>query len=139
MQSDKKLTCNCCEASFTSIDSAFNCLAFSPDTSTTADNRLLLFAFVNKDVKDKQKSGWNIIADQDIKEIAKRNYLLVIVDPMTITSKKPLSDEFKKRVSNHREGIFFVVTNQELYPFADWTETERKDLIIERLGVGMGP
>jgi hypothetical protein len=103
------------------------------------DNRLFLFAFANKDVKSKQNSGWNIIKDQDIINVAKRNYVLIIVDPKNVTSKKQLSDELLEITESHKDNLFFVITNQELYPFADWTESEEKELIIDRLDVGMGP
>lgn len=126
VQSDKIVNCSCCETSFTSIDSAFNCISQSTDTSTKVDNRLFLFAFANKDVKSKQNSGWNIIKDQDIINVAKRNYVLIIVDPKNVTSKKQLSDELLEITESHKDNLFFVITNQELYPFADWTDYSGK-------------
>jgi hypothetical protein len=139
-QSDKRTICNCCDLSYTSIDSALSCSSRTPDNATTADNRLFLFAFVNKDLKKNQDAGWNIIKDQDIINIAKRNYLLIILDRKDIVFRKGHEgNELLKTIESYDDTLFFVITNQALYPFADWTEKERKDIIINRLRVGAGP
>jgi hypothetical protein len=139
-QSDKKVTCNCCNLSYTSIDSALRCISRTPDNTITADNRLFLIAFINKDLKKYQDAGWNIINDQDIINVAKRNYLLIILDRNDIVFQKGHEgNELLKTIESHDEMPFFVIANQALYPFADWTEKERKDVIIDRLRVGAGP
>jgi hypothetical protein len=48
-------------------------------------------------------------------------------------------NELLRTIKGHNETIFFVIANQALYPFANWTENEKKDVIIERLRVGIGP
>jgi hypothetical protein len=139
-QSDKRAICNCCDLSYTSIDSALSCSSRNPDNATTADNRLFLFAFVNKDLKKHQDASWNIIKDQDIINVTKRNYLLIILDGNGIVLPKGhKGNELLKTIEIHDETLFFVIANQALYPFADWSEGEKKDIIIDRLRVGAGP
>jgi hypothetical protein len=139
-QSDKRTTCGCCDLSHTSIDNALNCISRDSNNATTVDNRLFLFAFVNEDLKKHQDEGWNILKDQDIINVAKRNYLLIILNRSdTVFPKGHEGHELLKTIESHDETLFFVITNQVLYPFADWTEKERKDIIIDRLRVGSGP
>lgn len=140
MTSHKKTACNCCDKSYTNIDSAMNCILQTPDTLTTADDRLFLIAFVNKDVEANQKLGWNILKDPDIINTARRNYLLIILDVNQIKIlKDQTTPELIEKIKGHKEPLFFVIANQALYPFADWTINEKKDFIIGRLEVGNGP
>jgi hypothetical protein len=139
VQSDKRTVCNCCDTTYTNIDSALNCISLNPSNETN-DNRLFLFAFAATDLENNRNADWDIIKDQDIIDAAKRNYLLIILDPKDIAfSKEQQADELIETIKGHRENLFFVITDQALYPFAEWTETERKDIIIERLEVGIGP
>lgn len=101
---------------------------------------MLLFAFIATDLENNQRANWDIIKDQDIIDVAKRNYLLITLNPNNFAfSKGQQSDELMETVKGHKESLFFVIANQALFPFADWTEEEAKDIIIERLEVGIGP
>jgi len=78
---DKNKVGTCCDKTYTNVDNAIKCLSNTNDgNGTTADERLLLIAFVHKDIEANQKLGWDIIKDKDIIRIAKRNYALVITD-----------------------------------------------------------
>ena len=140
MHEHKYEVCNCCQKTYTNIDSAMKCILQTRDNSTTADERLFLIAFVSKDVEANQKLGWNIIKDQDVVNIAKQNYLLITVDVNNIQiPKNQRVSELKEIIKKHKEEFFFVITNQALYPFADWTISEKKEIIVGRLRIGNGP
>ena len=140
LTSDKKAVCNCCDKTYTSIDSAQNCVLGTPDTTTTAEDRLLLFAFVNKDVEANQNLGWNIIKDQEIIDAAKKKYLLIILDVNKIKIPNGQNaPEFLEIINSHKDNMFFVMTNQALYPIGNWTIDEKKDQILGALHVGAGP
>jgi hypothetical protein len=143
LTSDKQSACNCCEAAYSNIDSAMKCIAKYPQHHTTADNRLLLFAFVNSDKQPIQESGWSILKNQEVIELAKRNYLLITLslkEAETLKGRKAtelsgIIAEYKKT----KEKRFFIITNQALYPFGSWGSYAQKDFIIDRLRVGIGP
>jgi hypothetical protein len=112
----------------------------NPAKQSPTDERLFLIAFVHKDNAAYQKSGWNILKDQDIIDVAKQKYLLIVLNVTEImNSKVKRPPELYEMISKHNEDIFFVITNQVLYPFADWTDRENKNTIIDRLLVGNGP
>ncbi len=128
---------NCCDNTYTNVDSAIHCFN---RTGNDPDNRLLLIAFVDKDLEASQKLGWGIIKDPDIVKIAKRNYALVIVDvnEYQILDKEcsyNISEIFKKQKSK----TLFIIANQALCVFGKWTLDDDKESIIERLMVGDGP
>lgn len=132
--------CDCCNVTYSNIDSAKNCIVFKPVKQSSVDERLFLIAFVRKDKAAYQKKGWNILSDQDIINIAKQKYLLIILNVTEIqNSKVQQQPELHKIIDRHHEELFFVITNQVLYPFADWTNEENKLTIIDRLQVGNGP
>ncbi len=132
--------CDCCNITYSSIDSAMNCILKNPITQSSAVNRLFLIAFVRKDEVPYQKIGWNILKDKDIINIAKQNYLLIILNVAEIqNSHVQHPSELYEIINRHNEELFFVITNQVLYPFSDWTERENKNTIIDKLQVGNGP
>ena len=131
----------CCDKTYTNVDSAINCLGRTVDyNGITSDSRLLLIAFVDKDLEANQMLGWNIIKDPDITKTAKRNYALVILDfnQNKILNNRCTSytvESFKK----YKGKTFFVIANQALCVFGDWTLDDKKENIIERLQIGSGP
>jgi hypothetical protein len=136
----KPSVCKCCGNTYTSIDSAMKCVLQMPEKQTTVDERLLLFAFVSSNVEANQKLGWNIIKEQEIVNVAKQNYLLITLDVNQIEFPKGKSaPELIDKIKKHKDQTFFVITNQALYPFAEWTIDEDKNVIIDRLRVGDGP
>ncbi len=107
---------------------------------TSAEQRHFLFAFVSKDVKKYQELGWKIIDDKDIVSIAKERYLLIIQDINQIAFPKQLdASVLLAKIKDRKNEPYFVIANQALYPFSDWTINENKDIIIERIEVGIGP
>lgn len=137
----KPLICDCCEKSFKEISDANNCIKQHPIDGTSYDNRLFLIAFVSKDVETQQNSSWNIINDKDIVIEAMKDYLLIILDANDLSQfKEKNAKELIETINRHKnESLFFVVTNQELYPFRDWKIDENNELIIDRLKLGNGP
>jgi len=105
---------------------------------TTADERLLLIAFVHKEVEANQKLGWDIIKDPEIVKTAKRNYALVILD---VKQHKILNDECTSYTIEDfkKNKTVFVIANQALCSFGYFTLDDEKESIIERLQVGNGP
>jgi hypothetical protein len=130
----KNVRCECCERTFTNIDSALKC------GSDPTNYKSLLFAFVSSDVETNQKKGWTILNDPDIIEIAKRDYVLIIIDAKKINL---LSDkdtkELQEIINSQGQETFFVVTNRVFYPFRDFTLKTNKDKVISDLGLGEGP
>ena len=107
---------------------------------TSAEQRHFLFAFVSKYVKKYQELGWNIFTDEEIINAAKENYLLIIQDINKFTFPKQLdASAILAKIKDRKGEPYFVITNQSLYPFSDWTLTKKKDIILDRLGVGIGP
>jgi hypothetical protein len=138
--SQKDSACNCCAKAYSNLDSAANCILQTPDSTTTAEYRLFLFAFVSKDIQANQQIGWDILIDKDIIDIAKKRYLLVIQDPTAFKFlKQQMTPELNKLINNLQDKPHFVIANQSLYPFADWKSDEKKEIIIDRLEVGDGP
>ena len=136
----KSKDCDCCIDTYTNFSEALNCILQTQDKKSTSDQRLLLIAIVNSEVKKNQKLGWDIIKDTNIISIARQNYLLITIDQNNFQLPIGLrAPEFLEILNRHIDELFFVITNRDLYPFADWTENERKDLIIDRLKVGNGP
>jgi hypothetical protein len=137
---NKPIICDCCEQTFTSIDSARKCITNNPYITSSSDPRLFLLAFVRKDVTQNQKLGWDIINDQEIISIAKRNYLLITLDLNNFLIPKNLdTNELNKYIKQNKSDLFFIISNQDIVPFSDWTLNDKKSVIIERLGVGNGP
>ncbi|MBL7896330.1 MAG: hypothetical protein JNK50_13620 [Bacteroidia bacterium] len=131
----------CCDKTYSNVDSAINCLSRTVDgNGTTADERLILIAFVDKDLGANQKLGWDIIKDPDIVKTAKRNYALVILDA---DQYKILNDDCSNNIAETIEKThdktIFVIANQALCVFGDWTLNDDKESIIDRLQVGNGP
>lgn len=138
----KAIVCNCCENTYTSIEDAMNCIKQYPIMNTKADNRLLLFAVINKDIKAQQDLSWNIINDQDIIRVAKQNYLLITLEAseLFVIEYNKESSELRETINSYKdESLFFVITNQALLTFADWDSDENKDKIIDYLNIGNGP
>lgn len=131
----------CCDKPYTNVDSAINCFSRTVDGNrTTTDERLILIAFVHKDLEANQKLGWDIIKDPDIVKTAKRNYSLVILDANQYKIlNEDCSYNIAETIEKNQDKIFFVITNQALCVFGDWTLDDDKESIIERLGVGSGP
>jgi hypothetical protein len=134
------ITCDCCQQTYTNIDSARNCILKKPYSKSSSDPRLFLIAFVRKDIESNQKIGWNIIKDKEIIDIARRNYLLITLDANKFQIPKDLNaNELNKYINQNNSDLFFIIANQSLYPFSDWTLNDIKSTIIERLGVGDVP
>ena len=131
---ENKTDCICCDKTYTNIDSASKC------GSDPNDYKLFLFALVTKDIEKNQQLGWSILKDQDVIEAAKRDYVLIIIDPSDINLSK-YSDikEFNDVINQKRNEPYFVVTNSVLYPFREFTLSTDKDRIIDDLHLGDGP
>ena len=107
---------------------------------TSAEQRHFLFAFVSNDVKKYQELGWDIFTDKEIINAAKENYLLIIQDIDKVIFPKQLDAlAILEKIKERKGEPYFVIANQVLYPFSDWTIAEKKDIILDRLGVGIGP
>ena len=99
---------------------------------TSADERLLLFAFVKSGVREYQQSGWEIINDPDIVHQAKRNFALVILDAgQEKLLNKQCSYYRGDFLKKNTENLYFVIANQELCAFSGWTLADDKESIIE--------
>ena len=133
--------CDCCNRTFTNIDSALICISNNPSKHSPIDERQFLIAFVHSYNPAYQNPGWNILSDQDIMNIAKQNYLLIILNVKDIHKfkVKPQPELMQIMTKHVEDDSFFVITNQMLYPVADWTNLENKSTIIDRLKVGVGP
>ena len=138
--SDKNTAGVCCDKTYTNIDSALNCFSRTSNNPSGYDERLLLLAFVNKDIKANQSLGWGILKDEEIINLAKRKYLLTILDINQINIPKDQNaPELIEIIKSNKDKMFFVITNSALYPFGNWLGDEKKDLIIDRLEIGNGP
>ena len=128
--------CNCCEITYENFNDAIECIKENPKESSY-DNRLFLLAFSN----ESNKNNWNIINDDEIISIAKRNYILItLAESESEFLNKNGTPELLGIIQKHKnEKLFFVVVNQALYPFADWNDREQKEIIIDRLKIGNGP
>ncbi len=134
LTNDNKTDCSCCDKTYTNIDSASKC------GSDQNDCKLFLFALVTKDIEKNQQLGWAILKDRDIIEAAKRDYVLIIIDPNEINlSKYTDIKEFKDVINKKRIEPYFVVTNRVLYPSREFTLNTDKDRIIDDLHLGDGP
>lgn len=119
---------------FTNIDSA---LKYCTETK---EYKSLLFALVSKDAENSQKLGWNILGDNDIIKAAKKDYVLIIIDPAKIIlPQKNDTKEFEEIIKSEKESPFFVVTNHVFYPFRQFSLKTDKERIIEELSIGEGP
>jgi hypothetical protein len=67
---------------FTNVDSALN------NCKQSKEYKSLLFALVTKDVDSKQKLGWEILGDKDVIATAKKDYILIIIEPTKISLPK---------------------------------------------------
>jgi len=119
---------------FSNIDSA---LKYCKETK---EYKSLLFAFVKKDIVKNKNLGWGILGDNDIIATAKKDYVLIIMDP-TKMSLPANSDtkEFKDIIKMDKEDPYFVVTNHVFYPFRQFTLKTDKETIIDELRIGEGP
>ncbi|MES2728093.1 MAG: hypothetical protein V4643_13385 [Bacteroidota bacterium] len=125
---------NCNNRVYYNIDSALNCGNYPKE------NKSFLFALVSKDIETNKKLGWDILKDTEIIEIAKRDYVLIIIDPTAIKlDKDSIPNEFADIIKQKREDTYFVVTNRVLYPFRQFYLSENKERIINELGLGEGP
>ncbi|MBV1924357.1 MAG: hypothetical protein KUG68_10065, partial [Flavobacteriaceae bacterium] len=90
---------------------------------------------------DSNKNDWNIINDDEIISIGKRNYLLITLakKESEFLNKNGTSELLDIIKTHQNEDLFFVVVNQALYPFANWNDKERKEVIIDKLEIGNGP
>ncbi len=139
--SDKNTFCACCDKTYTNVDDALKCLNTTVDgNGTTADERLILIAYANKDLETNQKLGWGIIKDQDIVKTAKRNYALVILDAdqYKILNDSCTNDKHED-LKKYKGKTFFIIANRALCVFGHWTLDDKKDDIIYRLEIGNGP
>lgn len=119
---------------FTTIDAA---LKFCAETK---EYKSLLFALVAKDVENSQRLGWSILGHEEIIKAAKRNYVLIIIDPAKIVlPKNSDTKEFQAIINSKNDSPFFVVTNQVFYPFRQFTLNTDKEKIIDDLNIGEGP
>jgi hypothetical protein len=138
---DENKVAACCDKTYTNADDALNCFSRTNDgKGTSADERLLLIAFVNKDVEANQKLGWNLIRDPEIIKEAKRKYALVIADVNQF--KIPDNDCASYMLESIRKNSgkpFFVIANQAQCWCGEWTPDDGKEGIIQRLGEGNGP
>lgn len=136
----KRSSCLCCDKSFTSIEWAQKCIDQNPITPQEDDPRLFLIAFVKHDLQTAQKMGWEIIKDTDILQVAKEKYLLIILDSNYFNVPNGRDSElWKQIIQNKHSELFFVITNQVLYPFSSWDSNEEKKMILDRLNIGNGP
>ncbi|MES2382004.1 MAG: hypothetical protein V4538_13240 [Bacteroidota bacterium] len=125
---------NCNNRVYYTIDSALNCGNYPKKYKS------FLFALVSKDIETNKKLGWDILKDKDIIEIAKRDYVLIIIDPSDIKlNHDSIPNEFAGIVKQARQETYFVVTNRVLYPFRQFYLSENKERIINELGLGEGP
>ncbi len=119
---------------FTDIDSA---LKYCTETK---EYKSLLFALVSKDIENSQKLGWAILGNTDIIKTAKKNYVLIIIDPAKIVlPKNSDTKEFEDIIKSKNESPFFVVTNHVFYPFRQFSLKTDKETIIDELNIGEGP
>jgi len=119
---------------FSNVDSAINYC------NKTNNYKSLLFALVTKDIVKSQNLGWSILRDKDVIAIAKKNYVLIIIDPSKISSQKDINTkEFQDILKMDKEEPYFVVTNHVFYPFRQFTLTTDKETIIDQLRIGEGP
>lgn len=134
LTTNKKTNCSCCDKTYSNIDSALKC------GSDPNEYKSLLFAFVYSDIEKNQQLGWAILKDQDIIETAKRDYVLIIIDPTKIIlSENNGNKEFNDIIKQKRNETYFVVTNHVLYPYREFTLQTNKDKIIDDLSLGEGP
>jgi hypothetical protein len=120
-------------ATFTNIDSAINYCKQS------SEYKSLLFAFVTKDINSNQKLGWAILGDKDVIATAKRDYVLIIIDPTKISlANNSDTKEFHTFLMD-KDYPYFVVTNHVFYPFRQFTLKTDKETIIDELRIGEGP
>ena len=125
---------DCSRQAFTNIDTALKC-----DADPTG-YKSLLFALVSKDVEKYEKAGWNILNDEDVINTAKKDYVLIIIDPLHINlSKQNTPKEFLDIIKQARHEPYFVVTNRAFYPFREFALSEKKEDIIDELRIGEGP
>lgn len=137
----RKEICSCCDKSFTSINDAIFCFEQTKsENETSSDSRLLLIAFVEKDIEANQKLGWKIIGNSEIIEEAKEKYALIILDSRQYkTLYDSCASQKLKQPKKYNGKPFFVITNQALCVFGTWTLDDDNESIIDELGIGDGP
>lgn len=132
--------CNCCSLVYNEIETASNCIEKNPITNTTSDHRLFLFALADQKTEVQTQKGWDILVDKEVIKIAQRDYLLITTDKQSLMHSNPeLPEQFSNVITESKDGLLFIITNQALYPFAHWTQEENKKIIIDRLKIGNGP
>ena len=134
LTTNKETNCTCCDKVYYDIDSALKC------GSNPNDYKSLLFAFVYSDFEKNQQLGWSILKDQDVINAAKRDYILIIIDPNKITIPDNTDNkEFNDIIKQKHNETYFVVTNRVLYPFREFTLQTNKGKIIDDLSLGEVP
>ncbi|MFT3844312.1 MAG: hypothetical protein QM725_04615 [Lacibacter sp.] len=121
-------------ATFNNVDSALNYCKQSKEYKS------LLFALVTKDVDSKQKLGWAVLGDKDVIATAKKDYVLIIIDPTKISiPNNSDTKDFHDILKMDKGDPYFVVTNHVFYPFRQFTLKTDKETIIDELRIGEGP
>jgi hypothetical protein len=107
---------------------------------TKAEEKLLLIAFVTQNLEANQRLGWKIINDNDIINKAKKKYDLVILDINNYKiPNNGCASNIKKDIEKNRGENFFVIANRSQCWFSTWKISDKKQSVIEKLGVGNGP
>ena len=95
---------------------------------------------MTKDVESNQKLGWAVLGDNDVIATAKKDYVLIIIDPTKIAlPNNSDTKEFHEILKMDKEYPYFVVTNHVFYPFRQFTLKTDKETIIDKLRIGEGP
>ena len=119
---------------YTNLDSAIK------DNEKVDSKRPLLIALVSKQVEQYQQLSWNILRDQEVILVAKRNYDLVIADENQINLPKGSAQEFADIIKKQKAIPYFVVVaDAGLYPFRQFSLQTDKASIVDDLKVGIGP
>lgn len=136
----KPKICDCCETTYISFKDVINCINKKAFSDTGYDPRLFLFHFVDGNIKLKQNLGWKLLEDSELIKIAKRNYLLIILDKNNFNIPGNLDKtKLTKVIKNNENREFFVISDSNLNIWSTWSMKDKKETIIEKLGVGNGP
>ena len=125
---------SCSKQAFTNIDSALKC------GGGPKNYKSLLFILVDRDLERYQELGWNALKDEDIIKTAKRDYVLIVIDPTKVNlTSQDTPQEFIDIIKRQKATPYFVVTNRVLYPFREFDLSVDKEKIIDDLRIGEGP
>ena len=113
----------CCEKTYANVDDAWECFSQTASTENTHDDRVLLVAFVDKNLEKNQNLGWNIIKDPEIIKEAKRKYALVIIDKSETKNfpNERLVQSVKEHFKQNSEKPIFFGINSLKHHFNEWT------------------